>query len=131
MSYEIPNFYVGVLPSNIDMSTLGFIAAKVIPASATLGAGFGGAALGLPSAGGKIAGVVQNKPVIGEPAQLMVSGVSKCLANEAFAVGDMLMVDANGKFLLATTGNQVVGIALESGVAGAVVAVLLKDIGLI
>jgi regulator of RNase E activity RraA len=61
----------------------------------------------------------------------MVSGVSKCLASGAFAVGDMLMVDANGKFLLATTGNQVVGIALESGVAGAVVAVLLKDIGLI
>ena len=131
MSYEIPNFYVGVLPADVNMSALGFVAVAVALASNTLGAGYGGAALVLPALGAKIVGIVQNNPSLGEPGQVLVSGVSKAVAGGVFAIGDKLMVDASGHFVLATTGHDAVAIALETGSANAVVAVLLKDLGLI
>lgn len=129
VAYEIPCFYVGVLQANRDFSaepTSQYVGVVVVPAS---GAGLSGAAVDLPAAGGAIMGVQQNSPVLGEVSSVMVHGVSKARLSGTVAAGALLMVDAAGKFLTATSGNEAVAIAMEAGVAGDVAAILLKQYG--
>jgi hypothetical protein len=133
MAYEIPNFYVGVLPANVDFSVEAnsqFIGVTAIAATATVGTGVGGAALGLPTLGGPIIGVLQNNPVIGEAGQVLQSGVSKVLCGGTFAVGALLAVNAAGKFIAAISGYYIVGVALETGANGAIASVLLQNNGI-
>lgn len=131
MSYEIPFNKLGIFPANIDLSASQFTAVEIVAASGgVVGAGVGGAALGHPSAGGHILAILQNKPIAGEAAELTAQGVSKALCAGTFAVGAILMVDATGKFLLATTGNRGVAQALETGANGSVSAVYIKDFGI-
>ena len=129
MAYEIPFNYIGVLPADIDFSSLQFTVVDVRAAQNTQGAGFGGAAV-YPAVDGKeIIGVIQNNPVVGEACQIMKDGVSKAKAGGNFDIGDRLMV-ASGVLVKATATNKVVAKALESGASGAVVAVLLMNLGI-
>ena len=130
MAYEIPSFYVGILPADIDMSALQFAGVDVAPAAHTQGAGVGGTAIVKPAAGGQILGILQNNPMVGEAAQVMEAGVSKAKAGGIFVAGDKLAVDVNGNFVLAVTGNLIVAIALETGAAGVISTVLLKNMGI-
>lgn len=132
MAYEIPFNYIGILPANIDMSALQFTAIDVGAASGSgvIGAGFSGAAAVQPAAGGKIIGVLQNKPLLGEATNLMKDGVTKIKAGGDFVVGDRLMVTSGGLFIKATTGNHVVATAMEAGSNGAVSTALLMNLGI-
>lgn len=130
MSYEIPNFYVGVLPANVDMSneaSFQFSGVCVATADSVQGAGVGvGAALISPSgASSPILGVLQNNPLQGEAGQVMVQGVSKALAGGTFSPGDLLMIDSSGKFIKCTSTNFAVAQALEQAASGDVTTVLL------
>ena len=132
MAYEIPDFYLGVLPSDVNLTAeVGsqYIGVAVGAASNTQGTGTGGAAVELPSAGSAILGIIQNNPQIGEAAQVMVSGVSKALSAGTIAIGAILMVNSAGAFVTATSGNYGVAQALESAVTGDVFTVLLKSFG--
>lgn len=129
MAYEIPNFYLGDLPADIDMSTeatFQFSGVCVYTALSTTGAGVGGAALCAPSAASSpIIGVLQNNPRKGEAGTVMVQGVTKGLAGGAISIGDLLMVNSSGQFVRATSTNFAVGQALEQAVSGDICAVLL------
>lgn len=129
MAYEIPNFSVGVLPADIDMSSeasFQYAGVSVYTAVSTVGTGVGGAAICPPSAASTpIIGILQNNPLQSEAGQVLVQGVSKALASGAFNIGDQLMADANGKFLKATSGNYIVAQALEKAAIGDITTVLL------
>ena len=146
MSYEIPDFYVGVFPADVDMSgtvqdgtptdsVFQFSAVVVRAAANTEGMGFGGAAVApAPSAGVPILGILQQNPQLGEAAEVLCEGVSKCQVNASVTIGALLMAGtplSSGAVPLvpATSGNYAVGQALEAGSAGAIVAVYLRNFG--
>lgn len=146
MAYEIPDFYVGIFPADIDMSgtvqdgqptdsVFQFSAVVVRVAVNTQGAGFGGAAVApAPSAGVPALGLVQNNPQLGEAANVMTEGVSKAQAGGNFVIGDLLMAaapNANGasQLIKATSGNYAIAQALETGSAGVISAVYLRNFG--
>lgn len=129
MAYEIPNFYVGVLPADIDMSseaTFQYTGVCVYTAVSTVGTGVGGAALCPPSAtSSPIIGILQNNPQQGEAGQVLVQGVSKAQAGGAFNIGDLLMVNSSGLFVKATSTNFAVAQALEKAASGDITTVFL------
>lgn len=146
MSYEIPDFYVGILPADLDMSgtvqdgiptdgVFQYSAVVVRAAVNTTGEGNGGAAIApAPSAGVPMLGLIQHNPQLGEAAQVMSEGVSKAQINGTVDIQDILMVGAplaSGATPLvkATAGNYGVAQALESGVAGTIIAVYIRNFG--
>ena len=129
-AYEIPSFYVGVLEANVDMSSESTWQYTGVDVAAASGAGLvGEAALVAPAAGDPILGVLQNNPQLAESGQVMVAGVSKAQAGGTFAIGAILAVNSSGKFLAATSGQYGVAQALQSGVAGTIVSVLVRNYG--
>ena len=132
MSYEIPSFFVGVLPSDADLSveaSYQYTAVCVGAAANTLGQGVGGAALQKPSSGaavGPAIGILQNNPVVGEAGVVMVHGVSKAICHTAWSIGQLLAVDAaSGGLIPATSGLYAVAQALENAAVGDISTVLL------
>lgn len=129
MAYEIPNFYVGVFPADINMSTEStyqYSGVCVYTAVSVEGNGVGGAALIPPSGtSSPILGVLQNNPQQGEAGSVMVQGVTKALASGTFNIGDLLKCTSNGTFQKATTSTVAVAQALESAVTGDVTTILL------
>lgn len=135
MAYEIPSFFFGVLPADVDMSaqgggenpTLQFTAVGLGAAVNTPGYGAGGAALQLPAAMvGQVIGILQNNPIVGEPGLVMVHGVSKARCHTAWAIGQLLSCDAaSGGLQPAAAGQYAVAVGLEVAVAGDISSVLL------
>lgn len=66
----------------------------------------------LAGAGAVVLGVLQNKPLSGEPAAVAIAGVSKVVAGAAYAGDANLVSDANGKAVAAATGDYIRGRAL-------------------
>ena len=135
MAYEIPNFFVGVFPANIDMSneaTFQFCGVGIGAATGSVqGTGTGGAALiAVTAQGQNILGILQNNPLQGDAGNVMEHGVSKAQAGAAVAtIGTLLMVNASGQFIPVTAGNNAVAMALESAASGDVFTVLVKPFG--
>ena len=134
MSYEIPNFFVGVFPADVDMSaqtagsdpTYQYTGVCVYTAISITGTGVGGAAIVPPgSTSSPIIGVLQNNPQQGEAGTVMVQGVTKAVAAGAFAPGQLLMCNTSGKFLVATSTNYAVAQALELAAANDITTILL------
>jgi hypothetical protein len=70
----------------------------------------------------RIYGILQNKPKLGEAADVGVLGPSKMYANGTIAAGALLMSDSGGRIVTwaSGAGNPQLGIALEAAVAGQV-----------
>ena len=131
VAYEQPNMLFGVLEANVDMSsesTWQYTGVDVLAAS---GAGLTGpAALVAPiSSGAPILGVLQNNPQLAEAGTVMIHGVSKVKAGGAFAIGDLLAVNASGLFIKAASTNFAVAKAMEAGTNGYIVCALLFGYG--
>lgn len=135
MAYEIPDFYVGVLPADIDMSAQSnpsedpqyqFTGVCVWTAVSCQGAGVGGAAIIPPgSTSTPIIGILQNNPQLGEAGSVLVQGVSKCLSAFTGSIGQLVAVNSAGALVAATTGTYAIGQLLESCVSGDITTVLL------
>lgn len=131
MAYDIQGFTVGVIPANSDLSAKQFYAVNVIPATGS-NQGTAGAGVGSPSASGDaILGVLQNNPLLGEAAEVMVHGVSKAVIQGSVTVGQLLMSVPGGKLAVATSGKYAVAQALEAGSDSTIVTVLLIRNGLV
>lgn len=100
-----------------DLSTKQFYCVKVT----------GSRTVGLASAGGEaVYGILQNKPTLGQAADVGCLGISKAAAGNTFSAGALLMTDGTGRLITATSSNHVVAQALEaSTAAGAVVTVAI------
>lgn len=142
-AFEIPDFYVGVLEPNVDMSvesTWQYTGVAVVSASA---AGLTGlSALGSPvSSGAVILGVLQNNPALNpssnqngaiagaEAGTVMTSGISKAKAGGTVAAGQILAVTTAGTFVTAASGNYGVAMALQPSSAGLIFSVFLANYG--
>lgn len=120
MAYEVPGFGLGTLTAAADLSALQY-RFVVVNASGDIAQS---------TASGDVAGVLQNKPTLGEAAQVMTDGVSKVVAGAAVAAGAKVMSNASGQAITATATNKAVGMALAAAAAaGEIIPVLLKDLG--
>jgi hypothetical protein len=129
-AYEIPKFNFGVLEANVDMSSEATWQYTLVDVAAASGAGLlGPAALVAPSGGAAGLGVLQNNPQLAEAGTVMVHGVTKAQAGGTFSIGAILMCDSSGQLITATSGNFGVAKALQAGVSGTIVSVLLYGYG--
>lgn len=119
-AYEIPGFKLGVLKASADLSAKQYYAVKLTSSSGTK--------IAVPSASSDdIIGILQNAPASGEAAEVTISGVTKMLLGETVALGAKVQSDATGKGVNAGAG-RVIGRALEAGVSGDIVPVLLLGV---
>jgi hypothetical protein len=123
MSYEQPLFKPSNLKAAVDLSAAGnqFKGLKLS----------GAGAVDISSvAGTAIIGVLQNKPLAGEAAEVMTAGITKAQADAAITVNAEVSVSADGQFKTAVSGEVIVGVALEAaGAAGEIFALLLRNGG--
>lgn len=130
MALEIPGQKLGILPAEVSLTTKQFTAVVVQTASAVVGTD--GASVNTPAASGEsILGILQNNPIQGEAADIMVTGVSKAVIQGSVSIGQLLMSVPGGKLAVATSGKLAVAQALQTGVDGNVVTVLLQRNGLV
>jgi len=124
--WEIPGLSFS-LPANQDFSNEGTY--QWTPVTAVAASGLdsytGAAAAPIATTGDPIVGILQNNPLLGEAATIVVDGVSKALLAATVTVGQLLMALPSGGFAPCTAGNTAVAQALQAGGAGNIVAVLL------
>lgn len=111
-----------------------------LPISATLAAsqyrfvkmGAAGTVAVQSVAGAACTGVNQgNESVVGTPAEIAVSGVSKVVLGATLSTaGVNIMSDNAGRAVLATTGKYIIGKLLSTGVANDVVEILIDKEGI-
>ena len=78
------------------------------------------------TAGGRVSGVVQNKPNTNQAVTVMQTGVSKVVAGAAITQGALVMSDNVGRAVPATGTNIAVGRAeLAASAAGEIISVNL------
>jgi hypothetical protein len=74
-----------------------------------------------------IIGVLQNKPKAGEPAVVRWGGSTKVIAGGTITAGDCVTSDGSGHAITTTTtGNVILGRALQSAVSGDIFEVALS-----
>jgi hypothetical protein len=115
MAYEIPGFANGTDTASADLSAQQF---RFVKSSGAGTVTVCAAATDLPI------GVLQNKPVAGQAANVMITGVSKVVAGAAVAAGVEVGPDATGRAIAAVTGTRSKGISREAATAaGQIIAV--------
>lgn len=131
-SYEIPGFMIGVLEANIDMSVEATYQFTPVTVVAATGAGLTGPAALAPVAatGDSMIGILQNNPQLAEAGTVMQNGISKARIKQAVSVGSKLMTAPTGGLQVCTSGKDAVAIALNAGVPGDIIPVLLTNLGL-
>lgn len=124
MAVQTPGISIGILAAGADLSAQQFRALRVSAAMAVNTTN----AAGMPSIG-----ILQNKPTLGQPADIMMVGVSKAIAGAAIAAGAEVMAGADGRIVTAATaGSNVIGIALEAaGAANEIITIALNAGGAI
>lgn len=120
MAYE-ENQLKFSLEAGADLSAKQYYCAKVSSGKAAL----------CSVEGEDVFGVIQNKPVSGEAAELATYGKTKAVAGAAILIDANLMVNASGKVITATTGDTIIGKALEAAAAdGNIITIMLAKNGL-
>lgn len=75
-------------------------------------------------------GVIREAAVADKPVTVQVAGFAKVIAGAAFNAGVKVASDANGKAVLATTGEFAVGMAMQAaGAANEIVTILIMQPG--
>lgn len=118
MAIQQPGLSNGLCKANADLSAHQFKFVRVTAADFTVD---------LNSVNnGQCLGVLQDKPKAGEPANVMVDGVSKLKLGGPVAIGGLISSTAAGLGQAATGVNTVVqAMALEAGVLNDIIAVQL------
>lgn len=120
MAYEIPAFKLGNLPAAADLSTKQYYGMKVVSGGIDV----------IAAAGGIGIGILQNKPLSGEAAEVTVLGVSKAIGSGSLSKGALVAFDASGKLkaaVLGKTDTSDAGGAADPLIASHVVGILLED----
>lgn len=78
------------------------------------------------TAGGDAIGVIQTPGIVGEPCNVMTTGVSFIKLGGTVAAGAKIAVGANGTGIVAATEAVVIGICLVGGALGEIGSILLK-----
>ena len=82
------------------------------------------------AAGANADGICQDEPSEGHASCIAIGGVSKVIAGAAITAGAKIMSDDQGRAVTATSGNYVLGTAINSAAAaGIVIPVLFSKNG--
>jgi len=82
--------------------------------------------------GERVTGILQNKPAVGEAAEVACAGVTKASADAAIAAGDFLTVQSDGQLMTAAGGDYIVGQALEAAAgAGSIFSMMIRQDGVL
>lgn len=74
-----------------------------------------------------LVGILQNKPdEEGKSCEIRRVGISKVVCGGNISVGDEVTSDANSHGITATEGQRYVGIALEAGVEGRTISLIME-----
>ena len=118
MAWELPNFKPGGLKATSTLATKQFYCVKIDASN-------NNQVVICSAVGEVVAGILQNAPIAGGEAEIMMSGISKALVGTTVVAGDRWNVDANGKIeptstsnTAADVGDWVGGIVLEGAAAG-------------
>ncbi|MGC2239122.1 MAG: hypothetical protein WA584_23405 [Pyrinomonadaceae bacterium] len=87
---------------------------------------FSGGAFTTCAAGESGLGVIQDEPLADQPGNIMLSGITLVKLGGTVTAKDPIASDANGKGVKAAAGQFVFGEALDSGVSGDLIRVLLR-----
>lgn len=72
-------------------------------------------------------GVLQDTPsAAGQAAQVAISGITKVACGGTVTKGGDVGSDSAGKAVDAATGDYILGVALETGASGSIIAMLLR-----
>lgn len=117
MSYEERLETISV-PANADLSAKQYCFVKVNSSGRLVAAGDGELALG----------ILQDKPAAaGRAGCVATGGVSKCLLGGTVTAGDRVSSNSDGAGVSEGTGDNItMGIAMESGASGEIIAVNLQ-----
>lgn len=143
MGYEQPLMRLGLYPADVDLSGLTgnyynyqFAPIWLGTAANIQGTGLGGAALQLIGTNTTPPlGILQNNPIQGEAGLVLpigCGGITKAKIAGTCAIGNVLTWNAGGTGLVAAasgSGKFGIAIALETGSAGDISAVLLANLG--
>lgn len=129
-AWEIPGFSFS-LPSNTDQSSESTNLFTPVIAVAASGAGINTDTAVAPVAatGDQIIGIIQNNPMLGEAADIVMNGISKVLCKDVVSINQKVMACPAGGIIVCTTGKFAIGIALDNGAAGQYIPVLLTNMG--
>lgn len=121
MSFEIPGFQPGPFSAEVDMTGKQYTCVKL-----------GAAELDIAPctvAAEDVFAVIQDEPVAGENAHLIMTGITRIKAGAACAVGDFWSTDATGRAVpnvLGTPGQYVNGKVLTpAAAAGEIISVTI------
>lgn len=108
--YEVPLFKPGVFRAGANLSGDQFLAMQIAT---------DGDIERQTSAGGLVAGILQNKPTAGQAVEMEMAGICKAMMGDTVTnAGVELMVEATtGRLVPATSGNRVAAISLQGGLA--------------
>jgi len=124
VAYEIPGRTI-TLEAAADLSASQFHFVGVNSA--------GKAALAILSTGtGDVLGILQNKPIAGQAASIMIDGVSKVVSQgSTLAAGDLVGNSTSAKANVVAAGDMIRGTILygSSGSTGRVLTMVLQNIG--
>jgi len=115
MAHEAPLFMPGGLLADADLSATQFIAVIMDVTDNDVIAA---------TAGAKAIGVLQNQPVNGEEASVMMAGLSKIVSGTGgLTAGDKWTPEAGGAAVVAATGDEICGTVIQGAAAGAIATV--------
>jgi hypothetical protein len=128
MAVDVPGKTFGFGIAAADMSGAGFQYRAVTVTTAPVGSLKQPTVALATTAGGRIAGVLYNKPRLGMACTVIEDGIVKWEAGAAIATpGIPVTTDTTGRAIGAATGNIIHGTALQSaGAAGEIITVQLE-----
>lgn len=117
MATEQPGFSDGTCAAAADLSTHQYKTLKLTAART----------VGLSTvAGAPIYGVLQDTPTTGQPANVMIMGVTKAKSGAAVAAAVRVMTGADGRIITAaTTGSTCIGWSIEAAAAADIIFTML------
>lgn len=117
MAIEQAGLHIGFMDAAADLSAKQFYLLKVA-ANGTVDL--------QTSAGGAILGVLQDKPISGQVANVMVAGVSKVRAGGTLAANDPIQAHTDGTAIKAITGDISCGTVLIGAASGELATCLIN-----
>lgn len=117
MAVELQGYDIGWLTASADLSAKQYFIVDISGDGTITTAG---------SAGQAVLGVLQNDPESGQVAIVRTSGVSKVkVGTGGLTAGQLVQADADGTAIAGASGDYVIGMALNTGAEGSLVAVAI------
>lgn len=122
MSYEVRGNTIGVFDANVDLSAKQYRFVTFDSTSGKLNV--------VGTAGLQALGILQNNPLAGQQCTVAVDWpASKLVLSDTVSQGGVIKSANDGTGIPASTSGKGLGIALQDGVAGDIIAVMMKDLG--